>query len=229
MCPLKPVKETASVSVCSVSHRLRTDDSWLSEADANFLLKKQAELAMQQKAYDRALSLFDHLISYEPDKTEHYNNRGLIYYATQQWKKAESDYNRAIELNPNQGRTYNNRANLYAVQREWADAIADYDSAIDLNPLNIRARLNQAITFREMGEYEESLTCLDIALIFVGGSAKNDFLRTSIYAERGRSHHLQGGWNCALADYKKALSQTANESITRRVTHWMNTLTQPCQ
>ena len=201
---------------------------WLSEADANLLLKKQAELAAQSKDYERALSLFNRLIAYESDRAEHFNNRGLVYYATQQWTKAEADYDRAIALDSNQDRTYNNRANLFAVQQKWGDAIADYDTAIDINPLNIRARLNQAITFREMGEYEEALACLDIALILVG-SSENTFLSASVYAERGRTHHLQGGWNCAIADYKAALALSESEAITRRVTCWMSALTQLCQ
>ena len=228
MRPLKPSKKTTSVSVQSMPSQLRAD-SWFSEADANFLLKKQAELAAQQKDYERALCLFDRLVAYEPSKAEHYNNRGLVHYATQQWRKAESDYNSAITLDPEQDRTYNNRANLYAVQQNWADAITDYDMAIDLNPLNIRARLNQAITFREMGEYEEALACLDIALIFIGSADNRNLLRASIYAERGRTHHLQGGWNCALADYKAALSLASNDAVARRVTKWSAALTRACQ
>ncbi|MEM6450209.1 MAG: tetratricopeptide repeat protein [Cyanobacteria bacterium P01_D01_bin.105] len=226
MCPSQPAKETASISVYSGSSQSRTD-SWLSDTDANFLLKKQAELAMQQKDYERALRLLNRLMVYEPDKAEHYNNLGLIYYAIKQWKKAEANYNWAIALNPDQDRTYNNRANLYAVRQNWADAIADYDTAIDLNPLNIRARLNQAITFREMGEYEEALVCLDVALIFVGSSDRDNFLIASIYAERGRTHHLQGSWNCALADYKAVLSLSMNDAITHRVIKWSAALTQP--
>lgn len=228
MRPLKPSKKTTAISVCSAPSQLRSD-SWLSEADANFLLKKQADLAAQQKDYNRALYLLDRLVTYEPSKAEHYNNRGLIHYATQQWEEAEADYNRAIALNPEQDRAYNNRANLYAVQQNWADAITDYDTAIDLNPLNIRARLNQAITFREMGEYEEALACLDIALIFVGSADARNLLRASVYAERGRTHHLQGAWNCALADYNAALSITSNDAVAHRVTQWRAALTQVCE
>ncbi|MFK8183258.1 MAG: tetratricopeptide repeat protein [Phormidesmis sp.] len=228
MRPLQPSKKTTSLGVCSVASQSHAD-SWLSDADASFLLKKQADLAAQQKDYALALRLFDRLIAYEPDKAEHYNNRGLAHYAIQQWAQAESDYNHAIALNPDQDRTYNNRANLYAVQQNWADAITDYDTAIDLNPLNLRARLNQAITFREMGDYEEALACLDIALIFVGKSSKSNLMRASVYAERGRTHHLQGGWNCAYADYKAALSLASNDAVARRVTKWSTALTRICR
>ena len=227
--PAKPSQDKASITPKSKLYRFRVDN-WLSVADANLLLQKQAELAVKKKDYSRALSLFDRLIAYEPDRAEHFNNRGLVHYAAQHWARAESDYNHAIALNPDQDRAYNNRANLHAVQQNWAEAIADYDTAIDINPLNIRARLNQAITFREISDYEEALACLDIALLFVGASTsdRSRFLRASIYAERGRTHHLQGGWNCAIADYRKAIALSTNETVTRRVDRWMSALTQPC-
>lgn len=219
--------EPPTASVSSAPFRFRVDN-WLSEADANLLLKKQADLAAQQKDYDRALQLMNRLVAYEPNEASHYNNRGLIHYAIQDWKAAEADYTRAIELNPELDRAYNNRANLYARQHEWADAIADYDTAIDFNPLNVRARINQAITFREMSECEEALCCLDIALILVGSADEDNFLSASIYAERGRTHHLQGGWNCAIADYRKALSLSQNKALTHRVNKWQSGLTQLC-
>jgi tetratricopeptide (TPR) repeat protein len=31
-------------------------------------------------------------------------------------------------------------------------------------------------------------------------------LEGNIYAERGRTYELRGDWNCAIADYQKALA-----------------------
>ncbi len=189
-------------------------NSWLSSADANLLLRQQASLAMSQKDYARAIALLDRLITYEPKDAEHYANRGLMHYFLQNLEQALADYNQALCLNPALDKAYNNRANLHATLQNWAAAIADYDCALDLNPLNIRARINQAITFREMGECEEALACLDIALFFTPVSAQ---LCAVLRAERGRTYHLQGEWNCAIAEYNKALaliqsSSPANES-----------------
>ncbi|MGB3300823.1 MAG: tetratricopeptide repeat protein [Phormidesmis sp.] len=194
-------------------------NSWLSLADASLLLKKQIGLAARQKEYARAVALLDRLITYEPHSAEHYANRGLMHYFLQATEKALADYNRALVIDPALDKAYSNRANLYAAQQNWAAAIADYDRAIDLNPLNARARLNQAITFREMGEYEEALICLDIAMFFEPTSA---FLR----AERGRIYHLQGDWNGAIADYKKALlliePAHSHDALTRQILRWMS-------
>ena len=207
------------------ARRLYRIDSWLSEADANFLLKKKALWTAKRGQYDAAIALFNRLISFEPNTAEHYVNRGLVHAKNQQHAKAIADYDRAIEIDNTLDRAYSNRANLHAQKQDWAEAISDYDDAIDLNPLNIRARLNQAITFREMGCPEEALDCLDIALFFCPDNA-------NVYAERGRAYHVLGDWNCAIADYKTALelteeasTETHDANVANRVKTWMASLT----
>ncbi len=214
-----------SVSAKAIAtHRLYRLDNWLSEADANFLLKKKALWKAKQGHYPSAIQLFDRLIAFEPNTAQHYVNRGLVYAWQQQWDKALANYDRAIEIDSTLDKAYSNRANLYAKKQDWAKAISNYEEAIDLNPLNIRARLNQAITLREMGSYGEALLCLNVALFFCPSNA-------TIYAERGRAYHIQGDWNCAIADYKTALNltkthpnQTNDLKVACRVRQWMTSL-----
>ncbi len=237
---LKPVSPTPDLPSCTTSdistliaaikpsarrYRFRPN-SWLSPADANLLLSKRASLEAQRKNYSTAIQLLSRLIAYAPANANYYVNRGLMYAHLQQWESALADYSDAIKLNPNFDQAYSNRANLHANQQSWAEAIMDYDHAIDLNPLNIRARLNQAITFREMGDYEEALVCLDIALFFKPESA-------TLHAERGRTYYFQGDWNCAVADYTRALILTQRldlcdlgdrHQVNRRVLNWMQAL-----
>ncbi|MEL6554382.1 MAG: tetratricopeptide repeat protein [Cyanobacteria bacterium J06621_11] len=222
-------REKNKLKASSLS-RFRTD-SWLSDADANFLLRKRAQREASKKNYLTAIALFSRLTAYEPHNAENFANRGLMHYNLRQYPQALKDYNRAIELDPELGRAYSNRANLHASQRNWTDAIADYDQAIDLNPLNIRARLNQSITFREMRDYEAALDCLDIALFFRPNSP-------ALHAERGRTYQLKGEWNKAMSDYATArnlIQATApaelNNSkpnelarINSRVLRWMHNL-----
>ncbi len=207
-----------------LGHGDRRRLDWLSDTEANLLLSRMVRLEAKKKNYSAAIQLLTQLIAYEPNEAEHYTNRGLMHYHARQWAQALADYNQAIYLNPELDKAYSNRANLHAAKKNWQAAIADYDQAVDLSPLNIRARLNQAITFREMSDYEEALVCLDIAIFFKPESA-------TLYAERGRTYHLQGDWNCAAADYTRALEfallprqNDLNDptQITRRVIQWMN-------
>ena len=207
------------------AHRFNVD-CWLSHADANLLLQKRARCEASQGNYAAALEIFNQLIVREPENPNNFVNRGLMYSNLQRYDEALASYNWAIELNPELSKAYSNRANLHATCQNWRDAIADYDQAIDLNPLNIFARLNQAVTFRDIGDYEEALVCLDIALFFRPKSA-------TLYSERGRTYHLQGSWNQAIADYTTAhrLAEDTSlkdisspERVIRRVQGWIDSL-----
>lgn len=158
-----------------------------------------------------------------------YNNRGLMYFHLGQIEEAIANYNRALELNPNLAAAYNNRANCYVNQGELIDALMDYEEALDLNPFHIRALINQGITFRHLGMYREALDNFDIALA-------QGKLEGYIYAQRGRTHHLAGDWNWAIADYQRSLdrldeqqnsSGSENYGIRNFVNTWLNALMAP--
>jgi tetratricopeptide (TPR) repeat protein len=127
-----------------------------------------------------------------------YNNRGLMYFHMGRIEEAIANYNRALELNPNLAAAYNNRANCYVNQGDPIEALIDYDRALDVNPFHLRALINQGITFRHLGMYREALDNFDIALV-------QGKLEGYIYAQRGRTHHLAGDWNWAIADYQRSL------------------------
>jgi tetratricopeptide (TPR) repeat protein len=202
-----------------------SDESSFGDSDLRSCALKSA----QQGHYTEAIALLSQLIGRHPQNAVDYNNRGLIYFQSGDKQKAFVDYNRALQLNPNLASAYNNRANYYAANGELAAAIADYDRALDLNPSYVRAWINRGITLRDLGQYEEAIDNLEVALLF--GQLKGHIL-----AERGRTYHLWGDWNCAIADYRRALSQLPPQAIKRdepgwrlrlQVENWLNDLLFP--
>lgn len=188
-------------------------------------LRKSVTEQVRKGNYAEAVTILTELIELEPDNANNYNNRGLIYFKNGQYAQALADYNRALSLNPRLDSAYNNRANYYASQGDLAAAITDYELALDFNPGNLRASINQAIAFRQLGLYDLAIENLDIALIL------GRRLKGRIYLERGRTHHLHGDWNYAIADYKRALESLPNHSTNQRhrqqVEDWLNELLQP--
>jgi tetratricopeptide (TPR) repeat protein len=162
-------------------------------------LRSYAFKLAQKGDYTNAIALLNQLIARHPHSAIDYNNRGLLYFQCGQVQKAFCDYNKAVRLNPKLASAYNNRANCYAARGELIAAIADYQKALDLNPCYVRAWLNQGITWRELGEYEKAIDNLEVALLF-------QQLEGHIFAARGRTYHLWGDWNCASADYYRALA-----------------------
>ncbi|MEB3356414.1 MAG: tetratricopeptide repeat protein [Synechococcales bacterium] len=197
------------------------------ELQAN--LRQQALAEARHGNHADAIALFSKLLEQNPHSATDYNNRGLVYFQCRQLEQAIADYNRAIELNPNLDSVYNNRANYYAHQGQLLQAILDYDAAIDLNPQNVRAWINQGITFRDLQMHDRALECFDAALNF-------GRLEGHIYAERGRTYHLRGDWNCAIADYYRAMNSlptvedpgnARSMRLRQQVGGWLNELLSP--
>jgi len=194
-------------------------------------VRKRVLQAAKRGEYRSAIAILNRLLISHPDSAEDYSNRGLIHLWNGEPRKALRDFNRAIAIAPDLASSYNNRANYYACQGARESAIADYDQAIDLNPFHVRARINRAITLRELRRYDEALDGLDEALAF-------HQLTGEIYAERGRTYHLRGDWNSAIADYCRALrcfqsKQTTNSPLMpsrlKQVTLWLTQLRATCQ
>lgn len=174
----------------------------------------------QNGDYSQAIALLSQLIHHYPQNAIDYNNRGLIYFQSGESDKAFCDYNVALQINPNLVSAYNNRANYYAAQGQLMEAIADYDRALDINPSYVRAWINRGITLRDLELYEEAIDNFEVALLF-------DQLTANILAERGRTYHLWGDWNCAIADYHRALElipsrpSKSQQHLKSQVNSWL--------
>jgi tetratricopeptide (TPR) repeat protein len=203
--------------------------SGLSLVEQEAILRQRALAEAQQGNHAEAIELFSYLIESNPNNANYYSNRGLVYFQSGQAAAAIADYNRAIELNPRLDSAYNNRANYYAAQGKFLEAILDYDVALDLNPANVRAWINQGITFRELDMYDQALESFDLALCL-------GKLEGHVHAERGRTYHLRGDWNCAICEYNRALEKLAQPSANYdnaalklyfQVETWLDDLLQP--
>ncbi len=188
-------------------------------------LRSSIEESVAEGNYAVAIALINQLISLRPNSAMDYNNRGLMHFRNNQLAEALKDLTHALEIDPKLDSAYNNRANCYVAQGNLTAAISDYDAALDLNPANIRAWINQGITFRDMGSYDLAISNFDIALII------SHSLQERVYGERGRAYHLRGDWNCAVADYKKALELLADKpellSYQHKVETWLTELLHP--
>jgi len=181
--------------------------------------------ALAQGNYAVAIAILNELIALHPNSAVYYNNRGLIHLHNNQLPEAFEDLTHALEIDPQLDKAYNNRANCYAAQGDFISAISDYDISLEINPSNIRTWINQGITFRELGSYDLAIQNFDIA------SVLSDSFPEMIHAERGRTYHLRGDWNCAVADYRSALELLSNhpklQEYKIKVKAWFDTLLTP--
>jgi tetratricopeptide (TPR) repeat protein len=195
------------------------------------LLRQRALFEARSGHFHEAIVLFDRLLQFNPYSARDYNNRGLVHFQGGNMDAALADYNQALYLNPYLDGAYNNRANYYAATGSFLEAVLDYDAALDLNPDNIRAWINQGITFRDLKMYDRALESLDIALTM-------GLLTSHVFAERGRTYHLRGDWNCAIADYQRslacvnepdAIAAGSSYRLQCQVNHWIEDLLSPLE
>jgi tetratricopeptide (TPR) repeat protein len=215
--------------------------AWLDPSEQDRLLRQRSLSEARRGNYTAAIEGLNLLIERNPFNAMDYNNRGLVYFQNGLSAAALADYNHAIKLNPRLASAYNNRANYYAAQGRLAEAIADYENAIDLDPTNVRAWINQGITFRELEMYPQAIENFDHALQitqFLASSPSSTMvLESHIFGARGRTHHLAGDWNYAIADYHRALGRldelnaieitSPSRRLQLQTIHWLDQLTAP--
>lgn len=198
----------------------------VSQAQSQLQQQRAQVMALaNQGDYGAAIAELDHILQENPQSASDHNNRGLMQFRLRNYAAAERDYNRAIALDPRLDSAYNNRANCYAAQGQLAEAIADYQIALDFNPGNLRAWVNQGVTYRDLGLYDLAIENFDLVLVL------GPRLRGRVYGERGRTYHLRGDWNLALADYQRSFEHLSNSLSARRyrrtVEAWQSELLNP--
>lgn len=199
-------------------------DSSQNLPDSARAMRHRVQRALQQRDYPSAIAILNQLIGRPGAQAADFNNRGLVHLWHGQLPQAIRDFDQALVLNPELPAAYNNRANYYAALGDWASALADYDHTIDLNPFHVQARINRGVALRELACYDAALESFDDALLF-------NQLVDEAYAERGRTYHLRGDWNGAIADYRRALQEwsdtdeemlLASGSCRYRVMMWLS-------
>lgn len=183
-------------------------DEWATLSDSQ--LRLAIQINAKQENYATAIALLNLWLTRYPESSADYNYRGLLYFRQGQLFSAIQDYNQAILLNAQFAEAYNNRGNCYALQGNWLNALADYERVIDLNPYNGSVRINLGILLRKSGQYDAAIENLDLALRFKSA------WRGRIYAERGYTYYLRGDWNCAIADYHRALAHLLDTDPIRQ-------------
>ncbi len=193
-------------------------------ATADDTLNRLTTAAVERQQYPQALQFLTTLIDRQPENAAHYSNRGLVHLRLGQIWAALVDCDQAVDLDSDLDQAYNNRALCHSTLGNWAAALDDYERAIDLNPFNSRARINLGVTLRQMDDFDRAIDCLEEALMF-------RHLPEFVYAELGRTYHLRGDWNCALANYRRSLDiaeagrTTAQiQSLVERVKGWVHDL-----
>jgi tetratricopeptide (TPR) repeat protein len=183
---------------------------------------------MGLEQFEAALADFNKATELSDSFANAYNNRGLLFIATQKFELAIREFNRAIEINPQYIDAYNNRgfAELEAGQME--QALDDFNLAIRLDGKYVNAFNNRGLLRARAGDFENSVIDFTQAMML-------DPLNPKYYQHRCEVYLRQGFVDKAMADEKKhdwivqlhqvgaSIAKSANpaKELTQRANHYL--------
>ena len=142
------------------------------------------------------------------DQAINFYNRGLDYYAKDDYVHAMADFEAAIKLDPKMFDAYDDRGNIYYAKRDYDRAIADYSVAIKLNPSDARAYYNRGVAEADQGDRERASADFSSAIRFDPHLADAYYRRGLVSKDRGDTEH-------ALADFEMAARLDPDDSDAR--------------
>jgi cytochrome c-type biogenesis protein CcmH/NrfG len=120
-----------------------TAEDWFNKAQALWQDGKHSDP-------NKAIEYLNEAIRLNPNLTEAYYNRGLVYWNLNQYQRAIEDCNEAIRLNPNLPLTYYFRGSIYRKLGQYQRAIEDFNEAIRIKPDYADAYNNRGVVYLMM-------------------------------------------------------------------------------
>lgn len=121
--------------------------AWIAMADCSTFRKRPKEALKYLK---RAQALLDDS-SY--GNCSFYTSRGNVYYAMNEFEKAEQDFIKAIELNPSHASPHGNLGNIYFAWHQFERSLIQYKKAYEISKNPVMA-LNIGIEYLFLGDYK---------------------------------------------------------------------------
>ena len=149
-----------------------------------------------------ALEDYNQAIEEEPDFTEAYVNRGVLYLEQGLYDRAIEDFDKVIKLNPDYALAYNNRGLAYAQKDTYDRAIDDCDTFGCLYPTNhifVSAYAQKDAYDRAIQDFSQAITL------------KPDFAEA--YNNRGLAYALQGAYGRAIEDFSQAIKLNPGDAL----------------
>ena len=162
--------------------------------------------------WEEAHALFSEVVGEDPECSEGFAGRGLLYFFAGHFEKAQNDYDQAIELDPSNGRYHGLRGVLLGQIGDAPKALTDLEKAYELGDHDasyILARAQLLLAIRELPRAEEALALAE----------KHEADQAALSSLEGALSMLKGNPQEALASYRFAVDQAPQVAD-----NWMNML-----
>jgi len=148
--------------------------------------------------WKNSLTLWDYVISKEPNVAFAHNNRGWVFATLGRFDEAIEDLNKAIALEPNSFEAYNTRGVVFVIMGHYREAIEDFDRAIALKPSCYEAYAARGVSLRNVGQLDRAIDSFNKAIAIHPD-------RAEAYNDRGLTYAFAKQYLSALHDYNLAI------------------------
>jgi signal peptidase I len=146
-----------------------------------------------------------------PNDSDAYYNRAMVWSERKQFKKALIDISKSIELNDKDSVYFSDRAVIYYILGDYNNALDDLNKAVDFNPKSASVYNNRGSLKGFLGDYENALYDYNMSI-------QLDPKDEEVYYNRALVHEQLGNINEAIKDYNKFLKiYKANDTKSKEV------------
>lgn len=156
----------------------------------------KSKLYFENNNYRLALKYINKVIKIEPNNSDNYYNRALIYIYLKEYNKAIKDLDISINLSPFDDAFFNYGFCLKRLNK-FNESIIYFTKAINLMPSDSKYYFNRAVSYEKLNKY-------DIAINDYSKAIDLDPKFIEAYINRGNLYEEKKEWEKALNDYMKA-------------------------
>lgn len=152
----------------------------------------------QSKIWNNTVSLWTHVIRYNPTEFIAFNDRAVGYIHREMYDLALSDYGAILKFDPGNADAHFNRGMLFHKLGRYSSAIDDFDKVIAKYPYYEKAYNNRGKAYEAAGNDEMALA--DYTKTIKVNPAFPDG-----YMNRGNSFNHRGSLDQAIKDYQSVI------------------------
>jgi Tfp pilus assembly protein PilF len=135
----------------------------MSQVDIEELFLEGAQI-LTLKQFDKALEIFNQVLSLDPNHVKALEARAVIYMQKGELELAQKDLEKAIEIDPENARLYYRLGQIYYRKKDLDTALELFTKAIDLEPTYPAPYMARSQILREKGMEEAADMELDKAV-----------------------------------------------------------------
>ncbi|MBN2017523.1 MAG: tetratricopeptide repeat protein [Candidatus Cloacimonetes bacterium] len=162
---------------------------------------------VQIPVWKNSLILWSHALTHGEPNTYAYNNRGIAFQKSGDYKNALEDFKKSIILNSLHTKSYYNIGIVYAENARPDSAITYYSKAIDQKVDYVDAYLNRGVAYNHLKQYDKALKDFN----FIININPNDEMA---YSNRGIVYLELHKYGYALKDFSRAIILNPNRAQT---------------